>query len=499
MLYLRQCDMLDTFVQPEELITSSQAAQRLISAGKSPSAARQHIARAARKLDVWRSSGLQLPHRARLFAHRSSVGTPKFLRDVETILSTQRPGLSRCLVALRQHQTVLKPEAERLLAVRGEAEYLREKKALEDLGIVTGLDEGTVLERLALPFSGGTGRMACARYQRLVRDAQIARIVVEHLRRQSLVSWGGNNFSEGPLRPARFSGYPFTAFGWSWLSPLVTWKGKKASPMPVLLDMFGTDCNVFDVESHRARLARVKGITHRTRPLLGVIAASRFTKEAHYAARSAGLMVINLKDVFGDAALELMTQVAALLSQVPAVTNGDEDQFADVENITITLDRLKDHPFVTDLRSLGLETLSALIARVDGWEDVKVGISVPFKKVTTREVDVSGLTHGGRRALVVECKAHHADRPVAPGDVEKFFKETVPAFLRCHQEWHIEECVAEIWTTGLIDPASRAALEKISLDRRVTPSLVDQAGLESKIPLVLDPCRRLLRTIALAH
>ena len=145
------------------------------------------------------------------------------------------------------------------------------------------------------------------------------------------------------------------------------WKGKKASPIDDVRP-------VFDVESHRARLARVKGITHRTQPLLGVIAASRFTKEAHHAARSAGLMVINLKDVFGDAALD---DSGGRSSQV---ANGDEDQFADVENITITLG----HPFVTDLRSLGLETLSALIARVDGWEDVKVGISVPFKKARSR-------------------------------------------------------------------------------------------------------------------
>lgn len=59
--------------------------------------------------------------------------------------------------------------------------------------------------------------------------------------------------------------------------------------------------------------------------------------------------------------------------------------------------------------------------------------------------------------------------------------------------------VAEIWTTGLVDTSARAALEKMSLDRRVIPSLVDGVGLEHKIPLALAPCRRLLRTIALAH
>lgn len=268
--------------------------------------------------------------------------------------------------------------------------------------------------------------------------------------------------------------------------------------MPLLLDVLAGECDVFDVESHRARLARVKGITRRNH-LLGILAASRFTKEAHRTARNAGLMVISLKDTFGDAALDLMGQVGTLLTDAADVPGGGDRYAADVENGSLSLERLKDHPFVQDLRSLGLEALSALIARVEGWEDVKVGISVPFQKETTREVDVSGHTHGGRRALVVECKAHQADGPVAGEDVKKFFEQTVPAFLRHHQQWQIEQCTAEIWTTGLIDSSARAALEKISLDRRVAPSLLDGVALEQKIRLALAPCRRLLRTIAVVH
>ena len=75
--------------------------------------------------------------------------------------------------------------------------------------------------------------------------------------------------------------------------------------------------------------------------------------------------------------------------------------------------------------------------------------------------------------------------PVAGENVKKFFEETVPAFLHHHQQWQIEECTAEIWTTGLIDNSARAALEKITLDRRVRPALVDGVGLKQKIPITI--------------
>lgn len=486
---------IQPIVGPEELLTSSQVAQRLVNDGRSPVAARQHIARAARKRDVWRSSALQLPHRERLIAHRSSVGSPKFLREAGELLAKSRPGISRCIAALLQHQVILKPDAERLLAVRNDEDYAREKRALQEIGILVAVDEGTALERLSLSLFGDTRAKARLHYQRLVLGAQVARVLVEHLRRQSIVSWGGNSFPEGPLRLARFSGYTFTACGWSWLAPLLSWNQNKPSPTPVLLDVYPGDCDVFDVESHRARLARVKGVNRKSQ-VLGVIAAYRFSKEAHRMARNAGLMVINIKDVFGDAALDVLSQLGALLSSGAASADTSDSHAADVERVTTTIERLKDHPFVQDLRSLGLETLSALLARVDGWEDVKVGISVPFQRDSTREVDVSGIAHGGRKALVVECKAHRADGPVAAEDVKKFFSETVPAFLRHNHSWQIEECSAEIWTTGSINDEAHAALQAVSMDRRVAPSLVNGDELARRIPATLAPCRRLLRTIA---
>ena len=99
---------------------------------------------------------------------------------------------------------------------------------------------------------------------------------------------------------------------------------------------------MFDVESHRARLARVKGITRRPH-VLGAVAAYRFTKEANRAARKSGLMVINLKDIFGAEALDLMAQVGTLLSYVADVQGGVDGHLGNVRSVTLALERLRDH------------------------------------------------------------------------------------------------------------------------------------------------------------
>jgi hypothetical protein len=454
------------------------------------------MTRAARGAGIWRSSRLQLPGRKRLFAQKSFVGTPEFLSAVEAVVAKSRPGLTRCIAAVRQHQILLRPVAERLLATRTADEYVRAVQALEEIGLAVAVDGGTVLERLALPFVGDTRGLAKNQFQKLASGVQIGRFVVEHLRRHSLVSWGGNTIARDPFQPARFSGYPFTAIGWSWLRPVVFWEGTKPSPAPALIDIFASECDWFDVEAHVARHERVRGVTHRSSPMLGVIAARHFTREALKLAQNQGLMTINLRQVFGDAALDLMTEISALLNRAPDTGGDGQDSVSEVDAIAADLERLLEHPFVTDLRALGFEALAALMVRTAPWDDVKVGISVPFQKNVTREIDVFGKRGGGREVLLVECKAHHATKPLDSKHIRRFFTETVPAFLKEHRDLGITECHAEVWTTGAIGNDAESTLANLTLDPIVRPSLVNGEALEQRIPPAIARCRRLLRTIA---
>lgn len=479
----------------DELLTSGELGDRLTADGRTATAARQQMARAARRNGIWRSSSLQLPGRERLFAQKSFVGTPEFLAAAEAVLVKTRPGLARCISAIRKRQVLLRPEAERLLAVRTTDEYRRAARALGEIGLATSVDAGTALERLAVPFADDSRGAARKRYRQIAASVQIARFVVEHLRRQSIVSWGGSAVARGPSQAARFGGYPFTATGWSWLRPVVSWNQTKPQPAPVLIDICASECDVFDVEALLARHERVRGVTHRNSPMLCVMAAHHFTRAALRQAQNSGFLTISLRQVFGDAALSLMAEISVLLNRESEL-DGDPEPSQQIESIAADLERLTEHPFVADLRSLGLEALSALIARTAPWDDVQVGITVPFGKNLSREVDVFGKREGGRKVLLVECKAHHATKPIDPQDVRRFFTETVPAFLKANHDTGILECQAEMWTTGIVGPDAESALSDLSLASSVRPALISGAELERRIPASIGRCRKLLHTIA---
>lgn len=194
-------------------------------------------------------------------------------------------------------------------------------------------------------------------------------------------------------------------------------------------------------------------------PVLGLIAAGDFEKPAWDEAKKKGLLCINMRQMFGDEALELMGQVEKLLSGLGQNGNIQEQESRFAE-LTDTLKELKTNPIVTTIRSIGFEIVAALFLRSDGHERVELGRVVTWKN-TSRDVDVFGLRGSGLR--VIECKAYHRGKSISPDEVKKFFTETVPALkheLRDKGQI-IEECVAEIWTTGSKGKEAGDALYKL--------------------------------------
>ena len=95
---------------------------------------------------------------------------------------------------------------------------------------------------------------------------------------------------------------------------------------------------------------------------------------------------------------------------------------------------------------------------------------------------------------VVECKAAHAQKDLAPEDVYKFFKETVPAVLRCFP--NVKECRAELWTTGRVGEDAAAKLKSLRLIKRVQPKLREKNGIKELVQSSLSPCKRLIDAIS---
>ena len=208
-------------------------------------------------------------------------------------------------------------------------------------------------------------------------------------------------------------------------------------------------------------------------------------------------MVINLRQLFGDQALEAMATLerafGSLSSQPIEATSAEFADFTDaVEN-------LRANPVVVDLCSIGLEVLAGLALRSRGWEGLVLGLDAPFRE-TTRDVDV--LARRGDALVIVECKAHRAGKELTAGTVRKFLTETVPACRRWWTQHHgnPSHCRAEVWTSGSVGREAQDELARIPLAPGTEALIRGRTEIEDYLPSsIRGRARGLLTAISEGH
>jgi hypothetical protein len=326
----------------------------------------------------------------------------------------------------------------------------------------------------------------------------LARILVERLRRQNMLSWNLVNLPDISTPYVVFNGQAFSGYGFSYLSPLVHWKKDAKAPTscPVLIDCYHGVCTLPQVDSFRQRIERATVRRKRRMPVLAVIAARDFQQDAWRQARRNGLMTVSFRQVFGDEALNTMVQVERLLG---GFSNSSLDEsrrrFSKVAKL---MEDLKTNPVIADLRAISLEALCALIIQTQGYSSPELGRVVAWQN-TTRDVDVFAI-RGDDELRVVECKAYHRRKSILDSDVRKFFTETVPAlkaWLR-RTDRCFKRCTAEIWTTGPKGKNAELALKELTPSRGDKWKLRRMRDMHEDIPKRIR--RRsidLLETIAL--
>lgn len=492
-----QSDQLKAVIQEGKIYTSSELIRSLQRKGFKPENARQIISRHSNKDGVWRSEKLRLPHDERLFSDSGLVGTTPFFTQVgEKLRTSDRHGLARCVAALSTHGVLHRNDLLRLLAVTPECElsptgqrrgpiYEAEVQSLQELGARL-IQAGTAMESLVAPgvveSAEEMDALANGAAEQVRYEALLARILVERLRRQNMLSWNRVDLPDTTKPYTVFNGQIFSAYGFSYLSPLVRWKEGKQNPTPcpVLIDCYHGICSLSQVESFIQRIERATFRRKKRMPVLGVIAARDFHSDAWGKARLTGLMTVSFRQMFGDEALDAMVEVERLLGGFGRVSlKTSQERFSEVAEL---MDDLKTNPVITDLRAIGLEALCALILQSQGYESLELGRNVRWKN-TTRDVDVFAV-RGDADLRIVECKAYHRHKSILGPDVRKFFTETVPALKKWMRgtDRPFETCTAEIWTTGPKGKEAEEALKKLSSPRRDTWELRRMRDMHDDIP-----------------
>jgi len=332
----------------------------------------------------------------------------------------------------------------------------------------------------------------------LSTEASLSHILIDHLRRQNLISWNESVQRDPATGTAHFNNYPFSAARFSWLSPVLGWAqgSSKPKPIPVLFHVSATECKNWDVDGFVERIKRAGANQTSKRRFLGVIAAPSFQTEAFQQSRKEGFLTMNLRDLFGEAAFNVIVECEKLLK----FEVGPGESAINENYLSNALEGLRNNPFIADLKALAFETASAFALKQEGWEEVTLNSKVPFrlpKGNTERELDVSAQKHSWDQIYLIECKAEPSDEPLSDEYVRKFFTESVPAFL-AHKATsrNPSHCRAEIWTTGIVTDLARDALKTLQLKSHIKPNLLGRTEILEKLPRGSDSIKRLINVIA---
>lgn len=472
-------------LKAREVVPSMVLLRRLEKKGYSPSAARKILERDFSGTGVWRSNQLRLKTKARLYASSLYYGDAGFLDAIRPVLEEQRPGIARVLRAIELQDAIDESDVTRLTAVRldrnGAGRALaRARSAIEEAGLGKMEMGPTGRSYLVRLKHAGTEEGRKLGYHLLARreaERGWLKLLLQHLRLQGIIEWNTPLLYDRQYMSQLFSGYAFSK-----IRPMLQFKDRKARACPVVFEILTRQAELFDVLAFQERIYRAGANPQAKRRILGIIGAPYFSREALLEAKKNGMMIVNFKEVFGKAALDMMVSAEDLFNTFTAPPGApeDEDQSESAtEKFIASITAMRNHPMVTELSGMAFESYACMVLQSAGYEEVKAGLKVKCTidgKDTYRDCDATGRrSDDEEECRIVECKALNEKNEVTRDDVKYFFTETVPAYLAHVGKSEVDACQAEIWTTGTVSQDTRDYLESLALNKRIKRAIHTRA------------------------
>jgi hypothetical protein len=481
----------------DEVLTTDELAKRLTHL--TPEAARQAVSRASRKGDIWRSNHLKLPAGGRLCARKFFAGQERFLQQIRPLLVAERPGICRVLDEMLRVPAISEETMLKLLAATSDPEkyseqrsFKDEMKVLAELGIVEADGGPGARSRFVRPRLRGTPESEKLGHELAARrllDGQLTKLLLQTFKSQNVVSWG---FEPDADDEHLINGQWFSAYGFSWLRPLQQTE-KKQEPKPCLtvFDVRSTAATVVDVQAFAARIKNAGYRPRSKQRILGVMGARFFESGAFDLGKKHGFVLVNFQSQIGDAALDA-------LASIDAIVSGEPGSLTTTDSVIDLFSKLRNHPQAKELASLAFECFAAAVSQANSWSGVHTNFAVKFGKEeagTWRDVDVMGQQ--GDHHLAIECKAYARTKELEVSDVTKFFKQTVPSFLKHYAQLKpVRRLTAQLWTTGQITEDCRKKLNEIAAGASPTHSYALVGEDDIIIPSAVKSLKNLLTCIA---
>ena len=346
------------------------------------------------------------------------------------------------------------------------------KKQVSASRLLATLIEAGVLEKIYDPILGDC--VALSRYELGRTDFNEARTrrIVERIVLDGVREWirnlGFGSYNSvairGDARSCVVGPFTWDLTAPSYLQPL-TWSNDKSRLAKsgsklgfVAADVFaGSTLDEFHIRYFIHKSGLVKAAI--PAPVLPILIADRFTKQALYEGRSNGVLMATPTNLFGDDVGKALVDLTHTLRNAAAVVAKDPKKLV---YLIETLSAIEGS--AGNLRGTLFELMAAYLARNNA-RSIDVGVTATDPE-TKRSSDIDVLQIRTRdECTCIECKAKLPGGTVTLEEVEKWLK-CIPiyrGYLRANRQFQEMKISYELWTTGSYDDD---ALEKLNYEKQ---------------------------------
>lgn len=442
---------------------SSRLCAELEAHGVSAQAARQRVSRA--NGPVKRLQGLVFPRGVRFLYHESTFNSHRYWEALIRDINEASPAYAPAIGALAARGGIV-PLAH--FDIVSGAPILQ-RGQIASSTVLERLLSVRLVERCEIPGIGPCVALSANGYfDRASESALKARLVTEKILLLAVKDWarklGVASYDKITVRPDHNVDAPQVGtFRWdlagpSYLSSMVR-RDARGKPKPGFLvcdAVVGTEVNEFAIAAF-VRKCQLLSYLRRVPPVLPLLIADRFTREAFQLGRSHGIMMATPGTLFGREVAQGLASLLVTLNKAAAVAAKNP------EIISELFDKLSSiEGAAANLRGALFEMLvgHCVQKRDDGLIDIGKRL-VDGSTGKSADVDVFRIKEH-REVWCYECKGHQPTELVTLSAVEHWLHDRVPimhAALKHEQRFQGCEFHYEYWTCGSFSPEAISFLE----------------------------------------
>ena len=349
---------------------------------------------------------------------------------------------------------------------------------LLDLGLIDEVGGETGLYRIGKQF-GTDGIRRAAFRKKLELESELLNVFRDWLRKCFLVAYDSHTVRSDDISASEFNQTFFDLHGPVYFGPFSQARPLRRSSSHgnfLLAEILGY--RKFTIVDTESTLERVASIGHRWKSLslCPIVLAPSYSQSAWRQLRSAGVIALTFKDVFGRNIEELMRRFWRAI----AVEEATPDSLDEIEgSLELAKGTIVSGGLIGNLKGALFELLVALAFRAEGYDTTLQKIVRKLDENEEYEIDVVAV-RGDATCKLVECKGRKSTYSECREDVERHF------FNRCRAAadaygWNVTDLYntveAMYVTSGKLDADAASYADSTKMSHGIHCSVMEREDL----------------------